>query len=116
MATGGVANVLHACRDDQYTHTHRHRHTHIYKPQNDATAGTADSILLAYYRAGWITTVGLCFCLLNVAFFVMNCILLSCRFYMRPGTFTRSFTDQVESLFIPAFVSLGLKRKQGNRA
>ncbi|KAG6012632.1 hypothetical protein E4U54_007407 [Claviceps lovelessii] len=69
MATGGVANVLHA----------------------------------SYYRAGWITTVGLCFCLLNVAFFVMNCILLSCRFYMRPGTFTRSFTDQVESLFIPAF-------------
>lgn len=25
---------------------------------------------------------------------------------MRPGTFTSSFTDQVESLFIPAFVSL----------
>ncbi|KAG6024598.1 hypothetical protein E4U41_001731 [Claviceps citrina] len=72
MATGGVANVLHA----------------------------------SYYRAGWITIVGLCFCLLNMAFFVMNCILLSCRFYMRPGTFTRSFTDQVESLFIPAFYAV----------
>ncbi|KAG5951220.1 hypothetical protein E4U53_003552 [Claviceps sorghi] len=69
MATGGVANVLHA----------------------------------SYYRAGWITTIGLCFCLLNVVLFVLNCILLSCRFYLRPGSFTRSFTDQVESLFIPAF-------------
>ncbi|KAG6087588.1 hypothetical protein E4U15_007653 [Claviceps sp. LM218 group G6] len=69
MATGGVANVLHA----------------------------------SYYRADWITILGLCFCLLNMALFVMNCILLSCRFYLRPGAFTSSFTDQVESLFIPAF-------------
>lgn len=69
MATGGVANVLHA----------------------------------SYYRGSWITIVGTCFCLLNMALFVMNCILLSCRFYMRPGTFMNSFTDQVESLFIPAF-------------
>ncbi|KAK2605908.1 hypothetical protein QQS21_003634 [Conoideocrella luteorostrata] len=71
MATGGIANVLHA----------------------------------SYYRASWITYVGTFFCLLNIALFVMNCILLCSRFYMRPGSFTNSFTDQVESLFIPAFVA-----------
>jgi hypothetical protein len=30
------------------------------------------------------------------------------RFYLRPGSLTKSFTDQVESLFIPAFVSLSI--------
>jgi hypothetical protein len=34
--------------------------------------------------------------------------MLSARFYLRPGSFTQSFTDQVESLFIPAFVSAAI--------
>lgn len=38
----------------------------------------------------------------------MNCALISYRFYLRPGSFTSSFTDRVESLFIPAFVSWSL--------
>lgn len=38
--------------------------------------------------------------------FLTNCILISVRFYLRPGSFMHSFTDQVESLFAPAFVSI----------
>jgi hypothetical protein len=37
---------------------------------------------------------------------LLNCILITLRFRWRPGTFRTSFTDQVESLFVPAFVSL----------
>lgn len=51
-----------------------------------------------------------------MALFVMNCILLSCRFYLRPGAFTSSFTDQVESLFIPAFVSLATSVENKRKA
>ena len=45
------------------------------------------------------------FALLNMALFVMNCVFITMRFRMRPGSFIASFTDQVESLFINAFVS-----------
>lgn len=45
------------------------------------------------------------FALLNMALFVTNCVLITVRFRLRPGSFTASFTDQVESLFINAFVS-----------
>lgn len=45
------------------------------------------------------------FALLNMALFVMNCVLIAIRFRLRPGSFIGSFTDQVESLFINAFVS-----------
>lgn len=54
----------------------------------------------------WIIGIGTFFCLLNIFLFVMNCIFIFVRFRLRPGSFTNSFTDQVESLFIPAFVSL----------
>ena len=43
--------------------------------------------------------------MLNLILFIMNCVFITMRFRMKPGSFTRSFTDQVESLFIPAFVS-----------
>lgn len=46
------------------------------------------------------------FALLNMALFVTNCVLITVRFRLRPGSFTASFTDQVESLFINAFVCL----------
>ncbi|KAM0250910.1 hypothetical protein ACHAQJ_008445 [Trichoderma viride] len=55
------------------------------------------------YQAEWVTGFGIFFCLLNIVLFLTNCVLLSMRFYMRPGSLTKSFTDQVESLFIPAF-------------
>lgn len=35
----------------------------------------------------------------------MNCVLITMRFIMVPGSFMHSFLDQVESLFIPAVVS-----------
>lgn len=34
----------------------------------------------------------------------MNCILITLRFRWRPGSFLASFTDQIESLFISAFL------------
>lgn len=58
------------------------------------------------YQAEWVNGFGVFFCLLNIVLFLINCVLLSMRFYLRPGSLTKSFTDQVESLFIPAFVSL----------
>ena len=56
------------------------------------------------YRADWLEGVGVAFALLNIALFVTNCILITMRFRLRPGSFTASFTDQVESLFHNAFV------------
>ena len=69
MATGGIANVLHALS----------------------------------YRASWITALGVFFCILNITLFLLSCLLITTRFCLRPGSFINSFTDQVESLFIPAF-------------
>lgn len=57
------------------------------------------------YKAAWIEGIGVAFALLNIALFVMNCVLITIRFHLRPGSFIGSFTDQVESLFINAFVS-----------
>ncbi|RYP92327.1 hypothetical protein DL770_001529 [Monosporascus sp. CRB-9-2] len=69
-----------------------------------ATGGIANvfhSIWVAY-EASWLYYIGLVFFLFNMSLFVMNCILITMRFKMVPGSFTHSFTDQVESLFIPA--------------
>ena len=52
----------------------------------------------------WILGVGKFFFILNLVLFLINCVLISIRFYIRPGSLTHSFTDQVESLFIPSFV------------
>lgn len=57
------------------------------------------------YRASWLLGIGVFFFILNICLFIMNCVLISYRFYLRPGSFKASFTDQVESLFIPSFVS-----------
>jgi hypothetical protein len=53
----------------------------------------------------WLDVLGIAFFLLNLFLFVMNCVLITMRFHLRPGTFLNSFTDQLESLFIPAVVS-----------
>lgn len=75
-----------------------------------ATGGIANvfhSIWVAY-EASWLYYIGLVFFLFNMSLFMMNCILITMRFRMVPGSFTHSFKDQVESLFIPAvFVSTG---------
>jgi len=76
MATGGIANVLHA--------------------------------VWTGYKADWLYYLGLSFFLFNLILFVVNCVLISIRFALLPGSFIDSFKDQVESLFIPAvFVSMG---------
>ncbi|KAJ1338427.1 Voltage-dependent anion channel [Microdochium nivale] len=56
------------------------------------------------YQANWLYNVGLVFYLFNLSLFVMNCVFISMRFSMTPGSFVQSFTDQLESLFIPSFV------------
>lgn len=56
----------------------------------------------AIKRAGTFI-VGISFCTLNIVLLLFDCILISPRFYRRPGSFTYSFTDQVELLFILEF-------------
>lgn len=90
MATGGVASVLHGCMYN----------VHLLHMQY-----LSDQIQVVY-RPEWVTGFGIFFCLLNIVLFLANCVFLSMRFYLRPGSLTKSSTDQVESLFIPAFVSL----------
>ncbi|KAL7944441.1 voltage-dependent anion channel domain-containing protein [Trichoderma barbatum] len=68
-----------------------------------ATGGVASALHGLAYQAKWVNGFGVFFCLLNIVLFLTNCVLLSIRFYLRPGSLTKSFTDQVESLFIPAF-------------
>ncbi|KAL9489462.1 hypothetical protein ACSS6W_001739 [Trichoderma asperelloides] len=68
-----------------------------------ATGGVSSVLHGLVYRPEWVNGFGIFFCLLNIVFFLANCVFLSMRFYLRPGSLTKSFTDQVESLFIPAF-------------
>ncbi len=58
------------------------------------------------YESRWLTGVGLAFFFLNICLFIMNCTLICLRFYWRPSSLIDSFTDQFESLFISAIVSL----------
>jgi tellurite resistance protein TehA-like permease len=57
------------------------------------------------YQSQWLTGIGLAFFFLNICLFIMNCVLISLRFYWRPGSLVESFNDQYESLFISAIVS-----------
>jgi voltage-gated anion channel len=57
------------------------------------------------YRGPWLDGVGVAIFLFNICLFIMNCVLISIRFHLRPGSFMNAFTDQTESLFIPSFVS-----------
>ncbi|GAO14277.1 hypothetical protein UVI_02000940 [Ustilaginoidea virens] len=69
-----------------------------------ATGGIANVLHSLPYHPPWVFGLGVFFCLLNLTLFLISCIMLSVRFYLRPGSFVNSFTDQVESLFIPAFL------------
>lgn len=91
MSTGGIANILHACK---IALCHPILSSKLTEPRP------------VKWKYPWIHGIGVFFVLLNAVLFIGNCVLLSIRFRLRPGTFTRSFTDQFESLFIPAFVSL----------
>ncbi|KAI0133302.1 voltage-dependent anion channel-domain-containing protein [Hypoxylon sp. NC0597] len=71
-----------------------------------ATGGVANVLhsIWTPYRADWLWYIGLIFFLFNICLFVTNCILITMRFIMVPGSFMHSFLDQMESLFIPAVV------------
>uniref|UniRef100_L2G403 C4-dicarboxylate transporter n=1 Tax=Colletotrichum fructicola (strain Nara gc5) TaxID=1213859 RepID=L2G403_COLFN len=69
-----------------------------------ATGGMANVIHSLPYQAAWLNGIAIAFFLLNVLLFVMNCVLATLRFHWRPGTLIHTFTDQTESLFIPASV------------
>ncbi|KAF5006117.1 hypothetical protein FDECE_7489 [Fusarium decemcellulare] len=69
-----------------------------------STGGVANVIHSLKWDFPWIRGIGIFFFLLNIILFTIHCILLSVRFHLRPGSFTHSFTDQFESLFISAFV------------
>ncbi|KAI2610741.1 voltage-dependent anion channel [Hypoxylon fragiforme] len=71
-----------------------------------ATGGIANVLHSVWtpYRSNWIWCIGLFFFIFNLCLFVMNCVLITMRFIMVPGSFMHSFLDQVESLFIPAVV------------
>lgn len=79
-------------------------------PNEQVLTGTA-----VQYTPKWITGIGIFFCLLNMVLFLTNCVMLTARFCLRPGSFTQSFTDQVESLFIPAFVSSSFSTQDASR-
>jgi len=89
MATGGIANVLHASR-----------------LTGSVYLGLLSNVFIAVpYRSDWLRIIGTVVFLFNLCLFVINCILLSLRFYWNPGSFKGSFISQSESLFIPASVS-----------
>ncbi|KAL7623659.1 hypothetical protein AAE478_005211 [Parahypoxylon ruwenzoriense] len=93
MATGGIANVLHS---SEYRYA-------MLKDKRRRYLTTANAVWTSYH-ADWLWYIGLIFFLFNMCLFIMNCILITMRFAMVPGSFMHSFLDQVESLFIPAVV------------
>lgn len=72
------------------------------------SSASSQLTLAVPYKSAWLDGIGLAFFFLNLCLFIMNCILISLRFYWRPGSLVDSFTDQVESLFIAAIVSMPL--------
>lgn len=69
---------------------------------NMATGGVANVLHSIPFRSDWLYYIGLVFFLFNLCLFLVNCICITLRFRMVPGSFTHSFNDQTESLFIPA--------------
>lgn len=66
----------------------------------------SNSFELVGYTSAWVNGFGLFFYLLNIVLFLNNCVCISVRFHLMRGSFIKSFTDQFECLFIPAFVSI----------
>jgi tellurite resistance protein TehA-like permease len=67
-----------------------------------------DNVLIIWsivpFRFSGLETIGTIFFLFNVFLFVLNCTLISLRFYTYPETFKNSFLHPTESLFAPAAV------------
>ncbi|KAJ9132646.1 C4-dicarboxylate transporter malic acid transporter [Pleurostoma richardsiae] len=69
-----------------------------------ATGGVGSVLWSIPFRAEWLDALGIAVFIFNLCLFVTNSILLTLRFRFRPGSFTDSFTDQYESLFVPSFL------------
>ncbi|CAD6450366.1 f9475de9-8f0e-41d3-993f-d28293b1ffa5 [Sclerotinia trifoliorum] len=73
-----------------------------------ATGGIANVLHSIPYRSNWLQILGEVVFLLNLAFFIMICVLMSLRFKWKPGSFSKSFLSPSESLYIPAcMISVG---------
>jgi hypothetical protein len=74
-----------------------------------ATGGIANVLYAVPFRFHGLYALGCIFFLLNLALFLFNVAMISCRFYFYPRTFRASFLHPTESLFIPAaIVSFGI--------
>ena len=74
-----------------------------------ATGGIANVLYSVPFRFRGLYAIGCIFFILNIVFFLFNCIMISFRFYFYPRTFKASFLHPTESLFIPAaVVSFGI--------
>jgi tellurite resistance protein TehA-like permease len=69
-----------------------------------ATGGIANVLASIPFETRWLDIVGLVFFFFNLVVFMTICVMIGFRFHYRPGSFISTFTDQVESLFIPATV------------
>jgi hypothetical protein len=96
QATGGIANVLHSSTLSVVFFLSS------LSLARERAGADAEAVP---YKSQWLTGIGLAFFFLNLCLFTMNCVLISLRFYWRPGSLVDSFTDQFESLFISAIVS-----------
>ncbi|KAK0107123.1 hypothetical protein ONS95_003829 [Cadophora gregata] len=69
-----------------------------------ATGGIANAINSIPFKFKGLNTIGNMFLILTIVLFITCCILITIRFYSRPGSFKQSFLEPSESLFIPASV------------
>ncbi|KAI1368895.1 voltage-dependent anion channel-domain-containing protein [Xylaria arbuscula] len=71
-----------------------------------ATGGVANVLysVSQTYALRWLEDIGVLFFLLNLVLFILNCVCITMRFIMVPGSFMHSFLDDIESLFIPSIV------------
>jgi hypothetical protein len=74
-----------------------------------ATGGIANVLYAVPFRFPGLYALGCVFFIGNMALFLFNVCMISCRFYFYPRTFRASFLHPTESLFIPAaIVSFGI--------
>ncbi|CEJ89712.1 hypothetical protein VHEMI05537 [[Torrubiella] hemipterigena] len=74
-----------------------------------ATGGIANIVFKIPFHSDWVKAIGIFFFLMNLVLFFINCIGISLRFYLNRGSFSASFTNPDEALYIPSlFVTIAL--------
>lgn len=69
-----------------------------------ATGGVANVLYHVPYRFSGLYSIGCMFFLFNIVLFLMNIVMICCRFRYYPSTFMASITHPTESLFVPAWL------------